>query len=134
MKLKHVFVWLVCLTAFNVARGQTPGQTQFKINQNSGQTYGIEFSMNGEKVLQSPAEGLWSVSTDWQNDWMTSWVHGSPTKQESVNDWEILTGKMLIQGGEMAVRDAYRLEDNGMVHGIRRFEWHGKDTLRKASL
>ncbi len=131
---KHVFIWMLCLSAIGLVKGQSSGKTNFKVNETSGQKYGVEFTMNGETILQSPSEGLWSVATDWQNDWMSSWVHGSPTREESVNGWKILTGKMEIQGGEMSVRDAYRLEESGMVHGVRRYEWNGKDTLRKASL
>lgn len=131
---KKVMMWTFALCISWNANGQKSGQADLEVSQTANQTYAVAFTLSGETVLQSPAEGLWSVATDWQNDWMSAWVHGSPTQKENVNGWTILTGKLPIGQGEMLVRDAYRLEENGLIHGIRRYQWAGKDTLRKASL
>lgn len=131
---KKVMTWVLGLCTSWTVNGQKAGQADLKVTQTANQTYAVAFTLSGENVLQSPAEGLWSVATDWQNDWMSAWVHGSPTQKENVNGWTILTGKLPIGQGEMLVRDAYRLEENGLIHGIRRYQWAGKDTLHKASL
>ena len=131
---KKVMTWVLGLCTSWTVNGQKAGQADLKVTQTDNQTYAVAFTLSGENVLQSPAEGLWSVATDWQNDWMSAWVHGSPTQKENVNGWTILTGKLPIGQGEMLVRDAYRLEENGLIHGVRRYQWAGKDTLRKASL
>lgn len=93
-----------------------------------------DFLLNNQLVISAPEEGLWSIATGWENDWMTNWVHASPTEQTKSGEWTILTGKMSFPEGDMLLRDSYRKTKNGLVQCIRRFEWLGKDTLREATL
>lgn len=93
-----------------------------------------QWNTNKEVVLSTPKEGLWSVATAWEKDWPTNWIHIEPTSHTQTNDWDILSGSTFINGGELRVRDAYRLTENGLTQCIRRYEWHGKDTLKQVTL
>lgn len=88
-----------------------------------------------EQALITPAsEGLWSIATGWENDWMTDWSHANPTHIEYLDNWTILTGSIVLPEGEMLLRDSYSEVDNGLIKCVRRFEWKGPDTLRNATL
>lgn len=92
------------------------------------------FAMDGKTVLKSPEEGLWSVATGWENDWMADWTHTKPEKMEVSGDWTVLTGTMKLPQGEMLVRDAYKQESPDLIRCVRRYEWKGAETLPKATL
>lgn len=88
-----------------------------------------------EKTIITPAnDGLWSIATGWENDWMSDWKHADPTIVEQQGDWTVLTGNIVLPEGEMVLRDSYRTLDNGLVKCVRRFEWKGPDTLHYATL
>lgn len=93
----------------------------------------VEVFAGGHTLLQSPAEGLWSVATNWVDGWPSGWGHGNPAKVERAGDWTIVTGTVPLPGGDMDVRDAYRIEGD-TVRGIRRWTWTGKETLPKCTL
>lgn len=93
-----------------------------------------EFKIDSRTIITAPQEGLWSVSTGWENDWMTNWTHANPTEISQSNEWTILKGKITFSEGDMLFRDSYRKNKNGLIQCIRRFEWQGKDTLKKATL
>ncbi|HOW64764.1 MAG TPA: hypothetical protein P5186_13185 [Candidatus Paceibacterota bacterium] len=84
-----------------------------------------EVVSGGRTFLTSPAEGLWSVATNWTDGWPSGWVHTRPEKVEQSGDWTIVSGKLALHGGWMEVRDAYRL-DHDLVRGVRRWTWTGK--------
>lgn len=89
---------------------------------------------DGEHVFfVSPAEGLWSVATDWQDAWPADWRHAGPERVEVSGEWTLVSGNLDLPGGVMEVRDAYRLE-GGLVRGVRRWTWTGKESLRRATL
>ena len=77
-----------------------------------------------KSVITTPAEGLWSVATGWQQDWMSGWVHASAKSQEQSGEWTILSGSMTFEQGEL-------LADIGQYEelGIGTFAGHGIDTL-----
>ena len=91
-------------------------------------------SIDGNVIITSPEEGLWSIAKDWSDDWMTNWIHASPHEEVRVGEWTILHGKLSLPEGAMILRDSYRKLENGLIHCIRRFEWQGPDTLKKATL
>ena len=95
----------------------------------------INLSINCDDytALTSPPEGLWSIATEWKDDWPASWVHCSPKSIEEFGDWTILKGVMILPEGEWHIQDAYK-EENGRIKCIRRFEWHGEETLDKVTL
>ncbi len=92
-----------------------------------------QVTLNGEPIITTPTEGLWSIATDWKKEWPSNWQHASPTKLETSGDWKILTGTLELPEGKFELRDAYRVEGN-RVKCIRRFEWKGEKTLEKVTL
>lgn len=34
-----------------------------------------EFILGNQTILVSPTEGLWSVATGWEDNWMSGWRH-----------------------------------------------------------
>jgi len=93
----------------------------------------VKISDNNNNFIASPPEGLWSISTDWVDNWPANWYHTNPTDLSESGDWTILRSEMDLGSGKMLLRDAYR-EENGMIKCIRRFEWKGDETLKKATL
>jgi hypothetical protein len=87
----------------------------------------------GNSRLESPAEGLWSIATDWQTNWPESWVHGNPHRVETVGPWTIAYGQIKTNNGVWELRDAYR-EQGDLIKVIRRYEWKGEKTTRKTTL
>ena len=85
-------------------------------------------------MLTTPEEGVWSIATGWENDWPSQWIHIQPEAHVQSGEWDVLSGRANIGKGELRVRDAYRELDNGLTQCIRRYEWHGEDTLKQATL
>lgn len=88
----------------------------------------------GDKVcLQSPTEGLWSVSMGWQDDWPSDWRHAHVSEVEKVGDWTILRGEIETRQGRWQVSDSY-LPRDGVVKCVRRFVWEGKQVAKRCTL
>lgn len=121
--MRHLLIVLI-LTAPFFVRSQTI----------SFDNHRPEISLNGKVILIAPNEGLWSVATGWENNWMSDWAHANPTDVQQSGDWTILTGKIVLPEGEMLLRDSYRPFNNGLLKCIRRYEWKGTDTLHHATL
>ena len=103
----------------------------------TAQTYKAEpfsLALNDKVVVSAPTEGLWSVATDWNNDWMCDWHHAQPERVEQRGEWSIAHGKIALAQGELVLRDSYRQAENGLVQCIRRFEWHGSEPLERVTL
>ncbi len=83
--------------------------------------------------MSSPSEGLWSIATGWDNNWPSDWKHIQATNISKLDDWTIVTGKLVLPEGEWLLKDYYR-EESGKVKCIRRFEWRGKQVLEKITL
>ena len=92
------------------------------------------FVVEGKEVLTAPQEGLWSVATDWQNDWMTDWHHAQPLQTETSGEWTIVKGEMKLPGGTLLLRDAYRIVQGDVLNCVRRYEWTGKEPLDRVTL
>ena len=115
------------LVSFLVMTGSSYAQIAFTDNR-------PVFGLDGETVITAPDEGLWSVATGWENDWMCSWAHADPQKVEKSGEWTVLSGKMSLAGGELLLRDSYRQIRDGLVQCVRRFEWNGSETLEGVTL
>jgi hypothetical protein len=100
---------------------------------NDGGGYQVQVVLDGKNVLTSPAEGLWSIATDWKDSWPTSWVHASPATIEHVGEWTILRGTLDTSAGVWRLSDSYRPEGN-VIKCIRRFVWEGKETAEHVTL
>ena len=93
----------------------------------------VDLRVGDRVLLQSPAEGLWSVATAWQDGWPAEWKHAKPAKVEQAGDWTIVCGKLDLPEGTLELRDAYRSEE-GVIRCVRRFTWLGKQELRRCTL
>ncbi len=87
----------------------------------------------GSYFLQSPEEGLWSIATEWEDDWPASWMHANPMDIKESGDWTVFSGELEMNGGKWILRDAYKKE-NGLIKCVRRFEWKGEKTLNEVTL
>lgn len=93
-----------------------------------------EFLIQDKVVVSAPEEGLWSVATGWQDDWMCEWKHADPQKIEKSGEWTVLSGKMSFDRGDLLLRDSYRQIRSGLVQCVRRYEWTGTETLPYVTL
>ena len=46
----------------------------------------VEILLDDEVRITSPTEGLWSVATDFAEDWPASWVHANPEQVERLTE------------------------------------------------
>ncbi len=122
---------VICLAASvsTQARGQTP----LTVRVGDGPQRRMEVRASDRVVLQSPAEGLWSVATAWKEGWPDAWRHQNIEKVEQAGDWIVVSAKLSLPQGVLELRDAYRPEGN-LVRGVRRFSWHGKEELPRCTL
>lgn len=128
MKIKFIglFKWLT-LFAITPCLGQKLNITQ------KGAAYTVSVSHQNKTLLMSPEEGLWSIATDWKNDWCSDWHHAQATEVKEIGEWKMLTGKLTLPEGDWILKDYYR-EEAGRIKCIRRFEWKGKQVLDKITL
>jgi len=98
-----------------------------------GKCYKVEILLDGENILTSPQEGLWSIATDWKNSWPAAWVHSKPTKIEHAGNWTILRGRLETSAGTWQLSDSYQSQGN-VIKCIRRFTWEGSDTAKFVTL
>ena len=101
--------------------------------EHDGTAYRVKIVLEGEDVLNSPPEGLWSIATEWKNSWPAGWVHSKPTEIEHVGDWTILRDKLETPAGTWRLSDSYRPEGN-VIKCIRRFVWDGTATAEFVTL
>ncbi len=92
------------------------------------------FVLGEDVIISTPDEGVWSIATGWDGDWMTDWKHVSPTSVKQHDGWTLLEGNLLLPQGELFLRDAYCEVKHGLVKCVRRFEWRGKETLSPVTL
>lgn len=93
----------------------------------------LEFVTGGEVAFRPPSEGLWSVATDWRDDWPADWHHTRPEHIERQGEWTVATGHLELAGGVLELRDAYRRE-GGLIRGVRRFTWRSQAVLPNCTL
>jgi hypothetical protein len=99
----------------------------------SDDVYKVNINVDKASYLQSPTEGLWSISTKWENDWARDWQHAQASSREVHGNWTVLKGKLSLPEGDWHLQDAY-YQENGRVKCVRRFEWKGKTTLDSVTL
>lgn len=90
---------------------------------------GVNFTEDGEVLLQSSANGLWSIAQDWQDNRPTDFAYGNPTKIEKRADCIIAEGKVKTRTGVWTIKDVYtRASDS--IKCLRRFIYNGKDAAK----
>ena len=92
------------------------------------------FGVDDKTFISAPDEGLWSVATGWENDWMCDWKHADPQSVEKIGEWTVLSGEMSFDSGDLILRDSYRQIREGLVQCVRRYEWTGTETLPDVTL
>lgn len=93
----------------------------------------VQLVCDGRVLVSSPADGLWSVATAWQDGWPDQWQHAGPDQVKREGEWLVLSGRLQTGQGEWLLRDAYRAETGG-IRGVRRWQWKGKEPAAKTTL
>jgi hypothetical protein len=104
------------------------GASEFRIRENR-----VEILSQGEVVLTSPPEGLWSVACEWRESWPAGWRHGSPSEVLHEGPWTILRGRIEACGGVWAAEDAWRSEGN-RIRVLRRLAWEGSRAAERVTI
>lgn len=95
---------------------------------------GVKAYSNEQLLFRSLPDAHWAIATNWNKQWPSNWRFSIPDSIERTHRWTLLHGQIDVPGkGVMKVRDAYTIE-KGVLKGIRRWEWTGADTLKKATL
>jgi hypothetical protein len=121
---------LIVLVASLAATASEPSPT---IRVGNAPHRGVEVRSGDRVLFQSPAEGLWSVATGWNDGWPSAWHHVNVGSVKQVGDWTAVSGTLELPQGKLELRDSYRTEGN-MVRGVRRFTWRGPQTLPQCTL
>jgi hypothetical protein len=134
--MKHCFV--MSLTAFilmtsGILSLRSYGRDLDLRMEHDGTDYQVKVMLDGEEILNSTPEGLWSIATEWKDSWPADWIHAGPTEIEHVGEWAILRGKLETPAGTWRLSDSYRTEGN-VIKCIRRFIWGGTNTARFVTL
>lgn len=95
--------------------------------------YQVDFLIDNKSYIKSPPEGLWSIASNWENEWPSNWIHVKPESFKQYGDWHILRGKMSFPEGDWYLQDAYK-QESGKIKCIRRYEWKGNKTLDSITL
>ncbi|MDD4267985.1 MAG: hypothetical protein GXY25_20245 [Pirellulaceae bacterium] len=114
------------------AAGDPEVKTDFRIVERGGRS-AVEVLAGKTLLLTSPAEGLWSVATDWRDGWPAEWRHAAPRQVSQAGPWTILEGSIETEKGAWRLRDAYR-ERGRAVECVRRWQWTGKTRAEKTTL
>ena len=125
--MKHYFAMIltaIILVTSGIFSLRSYGRPLDLQTEHDGTSYRVKIVLDGEDVLNSPPEGLWSIATEWKNGWPAGWIHAGPTEIEHVGDWTILRGKIETPAGAWLLSDSYRPEGN-VIKCIRRFVWNG---------
>ncbi len=133
MKIKTLFqifnYTLVIIIMFFTREVKTQNLTFNKENNN----YRVTVNHQNKELISSPSEGLWSVSTRWEEGWCTDWQHIHATDLMEVGEWKVLSGQLLLPEGTMLLKDYYK-EESGLIKCIRRYEWKGNSALNQVTL
>jgi len=100
---------------------------------NDGPYHSVSIALDGRTILKSPAEGLWSIASDWKDRWPAGWAHAHATTVEQTGPWTILKGQLETDAGTWALSDAYRPEGN-TIKCVRRFVWQGTQRAERTTL
>jgi len=103
-----------------------------RITQDGG-SYRVLIDLDGQELLSSPPEGLWSIAAEWKDDWPAAWSHAKPTQIKRAGDWTILRGTLATRTGSWRLSDSYRPEGD-TIKCIRRFTWDGQNTAKFVTL
>lgn len=86
----------------------------------------IALSLNDNILLQSPAEGLWSIGTTWEEERPGGWKHAEINNLEQLDDCFVVSGEIALPNGRCACSDSCSFEHN-MLKIVRRWQYEGED-------
>ncbi|MEM6362941.1 MAG: hypothetical protein AAF745_00835, partial [Planctomycetota bacterium] len=84
----------------------------------------FELSISGA-TLVAPDQGLWMIGTGWSEHRPQRESHASPTEVTTVDSWHVLNGVVETPDGPWQIEDQFRLLDDGLVQGRRRWTYAG---------
>ncbi len=93
----------------------------------------VQVLAQGRLILESPAEGLWSLACDWRERWPAEWRHAAPASLHAEGEWTILRGRLEACGGVWLLEDAYRRRGE-LIEGRRRFQFQGSAPAQRVTL
>ena len=83
----------------------------------------------GDQAILAHREGLWSVATNWTDNWPAGWVHAHPARVWREGSWTRASGHLELPEGRLELR--MPIGSKGLVRGVRRFTWRGKGTAAR---
>ncbi len=128
-KLSIASLILVIAITNGLARANQP---ELRVKEDAG-TYRLEVLSGREVLISSPKEGLWSIASDWRDNWPSDWKHAQAVELERTGDWTILRGTLKTPKGTWRLSDAYRPE-NRVIKCVRRFVWEGNGPAEHCTL
>ena len=118
LRLRQVLAGLVTITL--AGRAWCVKATELSVRQ-EGEHYAIEILSDGQCLLASPAEGLWSIATGWAEDWPAGWIHAQPTEVERVGGWTILRGQLKTATGTLGAAIQREHTERTLLESERRY-------------
>ena len=131
-KAFHAIQLVILITAITLISFRESLAQKLNIQEKDGD-YSVSIESDQGEKLTMPSDGLWSIATNWKDDWPADWHHARPQAVQKSGDWTILSGTIKLQEGDWHFQDAYR-QEGGRIKCIRRFEWHGEQALEKVTL
>lgn len=98
-----------------------------------GTAYQVAIGHEQGASLAQPAEGLWSVAMEWDNDWPAFWRHGQALTCERSGPWLVLTGLVKTDQGDWRMQDSY-IAEGRRIRCVRRWQWTGEQPVRRVTL
>ncbi|MDO5554872.1 MAG: hypothetical protein Q4G68_14035 [Planctomycetia bacterium] len=95
--------------------------------------WSVQLRCQGQPMLQTPEEGLWSVALSWKDNAPDDWHHVKATSHATVGNWHILSGTLDLPQGQLLLRDSWRLEGD-LLRCTRRFEYKGTGPVENVTL
>ena len=76
MKYKNVHGWAMkVLTLVVITFMPLFSNSQSLEIEKKGHLFSVSINSEKGEKIHAPQEGLWSIATEWKNDWPTNWHH-----------------------------------------------------------
>ena len=96
--------------------------------------HGPAATLSAAEVGPLPAEGRWSIATNWRDGWPADWRHAQPTSSTTAGEWTLHTGAIDLASGTLNLRDSERRVSPTLIEIRRRWEWTGRAPLDRVTL
>ncbi len=123
----------ICLKCFLLFAFPCAGQDLIFVKKDS--IIQAQLKIGNQVLMHTPENQLWSIATKWESGWPSNWLHANSTTVETLDNMNILKGKIVLPDGELLLQDVYFPQnENGVIKCIRRYEWTGKRSLDSITL